>query len=163
MQYMPAFSIRPPRPDEAEALADLHLTSWKETYATVFPPRAWDADARARRIRQWTRLCTAPDPDWRTAVAEMDGAPVGIAHTESDLDEHPVRPRVLAFIYLLSAAQGSGAGQALLDEVLGGDLASLWVLEENARARAFYRRNGFAADGASHPSGLGGTEIRMVR
>jgi GNAT superfamily N-acetyltransferase len=70
---------------------------------------------------------------------------------------------VLAFIYLLSAAQGSGVAQVLLDEVLGDDPASLWVLEENSRARAFYVKNGFSPDGAKMPSDLGGTEIRMVR
>ena len=157
------FTIRPPRADEAELLADLHLRAWEETYAGIFAPSAWDEEARAGRIRQWTALCGPPRQDWRTAVAEADGRPIGIAHTERDLGENPPRERVLALIYLLAAAQGSGAGQALLDEVLGEDPASLWVFEENPRARAFYRRNGFVPTGERQPSGLGGHEIRLIR
>ena len=156
-------TIRPPRPDEAELLADLHLRAWEETYAGLFPPSAWNDEARAGRIRQWSALCGTPQPGWRTAVAEADGRPVGIAHTERDLGESPPREYVLALIYLLREAQGSGAGQALLDEVLGDRPASLWVLEENPRARAFYARNGFTPTGERHPSGLGGHEIRLVR
>jgi ribosomal protein S18 acetylase RimI-like enzyme len=157
------FTLRPPRPDEAEILADLHLRTWEQTYAGVFAPSAWNDEARAGRVRQWTALCGTPQPGWRTAIADVDGRPVGIAHTEIDAGESPPRERVLAFIYLLVEAQGSGAGQALLDEVLGADPASLWVLEENPRARAFYARNGFTPTGERHPSGLGGHEIRLVR
>jgi hypothetical protein len=40
----------------------------------------------------------------------------------------------------------------------------VWVLEANARARAFYRRHGFEADGArEHFAALDAWEIRMVR
>jgi len=156
-------TIRAPRSDEAEALAELHLRTWEQTYGGVFPPSAWGAGARAARIRQWTALCGTPGADWRTAVAEIGGRPVGIAHTEHDLAEHAPRQRVLAFIYLLADVQGSGAGQALLDEVLADEPASLWVLEENPRARAFYARNGFAPSGERRPTGLGGHEIRMLR
>lgn len=152
-------TIRPPRPDEAEVLADLHLRTWEETYGGIFPPSAWDDAARAARIRQWTALCGLPRDNWRTAVAEIGGRPVGIAHTEDDADGG----RVLAFIYLLAEAQGSGAGQALLDAVLRDEPGSLWVLEENPRARAFYAKNGFLPTGERHPSGLGGHEIRLAR
>lgn len=159
MKYL----IRPPRAGEAELLADVHLRSWEETYSAVFPPTAWGAEEREGRIRQWTVLCGPPRADWRTAVAEVGGRPVGIAHTEHDRDDPPLRERVLAFIYLLREAQGSGAGQALLDEVLGDEPTSLWVLEENPRARAFYAKNGFAPTGERQPTGLGGHEIRLVR
>ena len=43
--------------------------------------------------------------------------------------------------------------------------AVLWVAKENRRAIAFYRRNGFAFDGAeqSDPGTAGIVEARMVR
>jgi hypothetical protein len=41
---------------------------------------------------------------------------------------------------------------------------SLWVLERNARGRAFYERCSFAADGARQElRDLGVMEIRLVR
>lgn len=43
--------------------------------------------------------------------------------------------------------------------------AELWVLEGNARALAFYARNGFVVDGERKPTGFdtGGDELHMVR
>ena len=35
---------------------------------------------------------------------------------------------------------------------------SLWVLNQNARAKAFYEKSGFKADGSSKESGLGNTK-----
>ncbi len=162
---MPEFVIRPPRLDEAETIAELHLRTWEETYADVFPVSAWDVEARKARLKMWRAICTSPRPGDRFAVAERDGELVGFAGCGASTDAPPVRDRHLYFIYLLASEQGSGAGQALLDEVLGDAPASLWVLESNARAQAFYARNGFALDGYRQPTGFdtGGDEVRMVR
>jgi RimJ/RimL family protein N-acetyltransferase len=47
---------------------------------------------------------------------------------------------------------------------IGKEPASLWVFEGNHRARAFYRRHGFAEDGARVDDPFFGLpEIRMVR
>jgi hypothetical protein len=53
----------------------------------------------------------------------------------------------------------------LLDAAIGDRPASLWVLDDNPRAREFYRRNGFAPDGAEKLDERWGSirEIRMVR
>jgi GNAT superfamily N-acetyltransferase len=60
---------------------------------------------------------------------------------------------------------GSGVGQHLLDAAIGDRDASLWVFRDNARARAFYVRNGFTPDGAEQVDDFFGdlVEIRMVR
>jgi GNAT superfamily N-acetyltransferase len=162
---MTAPTIRTPRAHEAEALASLHLRTWAETYAGQFPPDAWNDEARAARVRLWTAICEAPRPTDSFAVAELDGEVVGFAGVGADLDPAAPRPHQLWFIYLLASAQGQGTGQVLLDEVLGERPASLWVLERNPRAVAFYDRNGFLADGTRHPSGYdaAGDELRMVR
>jgi ribosomal protein S18 acetylase RimI-like enzyme len=55
-------------------------------------------------------------------------------------------------------------GQRLLDVAIGREAASLWVLEGNERAMAFYRRNGFTTDGArADEEFFGVPELRMVR
>jgi len=162
---MRAFGIRPPRPDEAEALTDLHLRTWEETYRGRFPASAWDAQAREWRQRMWTQLCSSPREDQRVAVAERNGELIGFAGSADSLDEDAPRERQLWFLYVLASEYGSGAGQALMDAVVGDDPASLWVLEDNPRAIAFYTKNGFAPDGARQGTGYetGGDEIRMVR
>lgn len=157
--------VRPPRPDEAEALTDLHLRTWEEAYRDQFPASAWGDGTREWRLRMWTQLCSEPREDQRIAVAERDGVLVGFAGTGPSQDDPPPRERQLWFVYVLASEYGSGVGQALLDEVLGEEAASLWVLEANPRAIAFYARNRFVPDGAWRPTGFdtGGDEIRMVR
>ena len=98
-------------------------------------------------------------------MRQSDGRVIGIAGVCVSQDNPPPTRRQLFFLYLRASEHGSGAGQDLLDEVLGDESVSLWVLEDNPRARAFYIRNGFRADGARKPTGYesAGDEIRMVR
>ena len=57
----------------------------------------------------------------------------------------------------------AGAGPALLRAVLDqAEPAALWVADPNPRAQAFYRRNGFVADGTTQVQD-GVREIRMLR
>lgn len=81
------------------------------------------------------------------------------------LNMAPARSLHLFSIYFLAAAHGTGAGQALHDAVVGNAPAQLWVLRGNARAIAFYTRNGFAFDGIEYtdPRDPNLVELRMVR
>lgn len=66
-------------------------------------------------------------------------------------------------LYVLTAEHGTGAGQALLDAVLDpAETAGLWVADLSSRARAFYGKNGFTADGATRVQD-GIPTIRMTR
>lgn len=66
-------------------------------------------------------------------------------------------------LYLHAADHGTGAGPALLDAVIDpGTPAALWVADPNPRAQAFYRKQGFAADGTVRVED-GVREIRLVR
>ena len=71
----------------------------------------------------------------------------------------------LSAINVRRAYWGSGVGQRLLDAAIGDHDASLWVFRDNARARAFYVRNGFAPDGVEQVEDFFGglVEIRMIR
>jgi ribosomal protein S18 acetylase RimI-like enzyme len=74
-------------------------------------------------------------------------------------------------LYVRPAHWSTGAGRALTDAALDGLRATgyrrvvLWTLTENARARRFYAKAGFAPDGATNIlGGLGDVqELRYVR
>ncbi|WP_255372045.1 N-acetyltransferase [Cellulosimicrobium sp. CUA-896] len=93
----------------------------------------------------------------------MAGRPHGGAHVAHP----PVRELELHSLYVLAVWHGTGVGTALLEAAVPpGTPAELWVAESNGRARSFYRRHGFEADGtreASAPRFGGLAEIRMVR
>jgi ribosomal protein S18 acetylase RimI-like enzyme len=74
-------------------------------------------------------------------------------------------------LYVTPAWWSTGTGRALMGSVLAALEAEryrrvvLWVLADNARARRFYERAGFAADGGTNIlAGLGGVlELRYTR
>ena len=74
-------------------------------------------------------------------------------------------------LYVTPAHWSTGAGRALTDAALDGLRVAgyrrvvLWTLTENARARRFYAKAGFAPDGATNVlAGLGSVEeLRYVR
>ena len=71
--------------------------------------------------------------------------------------------RELEGIYLRKTAYGSGAGQLLLDAVVADAPAYLWMLDDNPRAEAFYRKNSFARDGAGRDKLMAGFPVHIVR
>ena len=157
--------MRPAVLQDAEAIAAVHHGSWVETYSDLLPASHWEADTLERRTERWRR---ALESGAAATVAETDGTVVGLALAGDAITvgaHAPVRERQLFILYVLAAHHGTGVGQALLDAVVPpASPAQLWVAEENPRARRFYERNGFVADGARHvDEGSGIAEVRLVR
>ncbi|MGN6127062.1 MAG: GNAT family N-acetyltransferase [Humibacter sp.] len=148
---------------DARGIARVHVRSWREAYVHVFSPHlleSLDVDTRAAR---WKHIIGGGVQVW---VAESGGKVVGWASAGAPRDEDCPAPVELTGIYVLRAHYGGGAGQRLLDAALGDSAAYLWVLADNPRAQAFYRRNGFAPDGVAKVDTFGGEaahEVRMVR
>jgi GNAT superfamily N-acetyltransferase len=143
-------------------MAAVHVQSWKETYRGLAPDEMLDSPGmRERREHLWTRVLTDPQPHRKHALAEHDGQIVGIALAGPPEAQDAPREWQLYVLYLLAAHQGTGAGQQLLDAVIGSRPAYLWVADPNPRAQAFYHRNGFSPDGRTEAKTVPG--IRMVR
>jgi len=160
---MPSFTTRSARLDDAEELALVHTQSWKETYSGQFPEQAWSDEARLRREAMWNQLLL--DADVTTVVAEIDSRIVGLAHAQHNRDDPTLPSEELRMIYVLAKAHGTGVGQALIDAALGGAAASVWVLDQNPRARAFYAKNRFMPDGTERTLDFNPNirELRLVR
>ncbi|MGD9985170.1 N-acetyltransferase family protein [Pseudonocardia sp.] len=161
--------VRPARVDDVDGIARVTVRSWRETYSGILADHHFGDDALERRRRQWTQFFATDPLPARLVVATADGQVVGFAcagdATAAEQGFPAARPLHLYAIYLLAAHHGGGLGQTLLDEVLDGDPAQLWVLRDNDRAIAFYARNGFAPDGVefTDPDDPAMVEVRMVR
>ncbi|GAB2694391.1 ribosomal protein S18 acetylase RimI-like enzyme [Microbacterium marinum] len=160
-----ALTIRTPSSADATALADLHVQTWRETYTHLLPEGYFDEAFIRGRHEMWARLTGDAREDLTVRLAEVDGVLVGLAMSGPPQGDDPPRDRQLYFIYVAASAHGTGAGQALLEAVLGDAPALLWVAKQNPRAIAFYRRNGFAFDGVEQldPGAPAITDLRMVR
>ncbi|MDT0118309.1 GNAT family N-acetyltransferase [Microbacterium sp. PRF11] len=162
MQTSGGIEVREARTEDAVGIATVHATSWRETYGRFVD----DPDTSAwfdvgRRIGMWQQ--NLEQNAFATVVAVQDGDIIGFGAVQPTPETDAVRPAELTMLYVLAAAHGSGAGQALLDAVLADRPASLWVAADNPRAHAFYRRNGFVADGTTSSFGPIGETVRLVR
>jgi len=142
---------------DAQAIATVHVRSWQEAYQGLVPQPYLDALSVSDRLTLWERALA--DTDWPrrgTFVLEDAGRVVGFVlvrpSEDDDVGEQPVGE--VAALYLRASVWRRGGGRALLaaalDEFGRGGLtsATLWVLGTNDRARRFYERCGWEADGA---------------
>ena len=153
---------------DAGELAQVHVQAWREAYGELLPESFYDGAAQRRRRVMWSGLLSREHARKRVRVARSEGRLVGFVAggpAAAHLGQQPVRDEQLYALYVLSSCYGLGVGQALLDQALSERPAQLWVAKENARARRFYEKNGFAADGTEQvdPDLDGLVEIRMVR
>jgi ribosomal protein S18 acetylase RimI-like enzyme len=177
--------IRSASPADAAQVAAVMRDSWFAAYQDIISPQlidrvtAPDGGARIRqsfRIRRWQRMIVA--------VQEPEPAIVGYASFGPERDvldapwPHPLSAAgadghvaELYALYVLPDWWSTGTGRALMDRSMarvsaaGYTSVTLWVLQDNDRARRFYQRAGFVPDGARHVlDQLGGvTEIRYRR
>ncbi|MGZ3631966.1 MAG: N-acetyltransferase family protein [Candidatus Limnocylindrales bacterium] len=154
--------VRPATPADAEALARLHLRSWRVTYDPLLTP----ADRRLIRLEErrtaWqARLAGPSGTAW---LAERAGQVLGLVAVgpaeEPDLDARRVGE--VTSIHVSPERQGVGLGRQLLTlgeatlRKLGYREAILWVLADNAAARRFYEHLGWLLDGAAVRREMGG-------
>ena len=156
-----AITVRAATAEDVPGIAEVHVASWREAYARQLPAEVLAGLDVQRRAQVWTGIIESGDTTVR--VAEKDGSIIGWASAGAGRDDDAPAPLELEGIYLLASAHGSGAGQSLLDAVVGTADAHLWVMADNPRAQAFYRRNGFAADGAAKVEQLGDAAVEVVR
>ncbi|MEV1143856.1 GNAT family N-acetyltransferase [Micromonospora sp. NPDC049799] len=163
-------TIRREEPEDAEAVARVHIHGWQAGYAGIMPDevlRRLNVVAWAQRRRD---LGTAdPEHPFTTLLVEHHGTVVGFTtfgpyrnnQDRSDLD--PTYGEVVA-MYVEPAHWGDGTARTLLaaaeDGLAGRGLHEyrLWVLADNGRARRFYERAGLSADGvrSTYPVPLSG-------
>lgn len=156
--------VRPARREDAAAIADVHVLTWQAAYEHVFGEERL-AGIGERRRAQWEEWLADQQPRWQVLVAEVAGRVVGFASVGESRDE--AGKGELAAIYVLPDAWGSGAGSALmasaLEELRGYSSATLWVLEDNPRARRFYEREGWILDGGRREEEFLGVTVVELR
>jgi GNAT superfamily N-acetyltransferase len=154
--------VRPPRPDEADELARINVSAWQDAYVGIVPEAALD-DMRLDEFRlRWQRNLAGDHPRGASFLVGLLGEVLtsyvifGDYRVQQDADpeEDTTGWGEIFAIYTDPAHQGSGVGLALHDAALaalagrGIEEAALWVLRDNDRARRWYGRRGWRADGA---------------
>jgi GNAT superfamily N-acetyltransferase len=155
---------------DAEALTRIHVASWRAAYRHEISAAFLGAlDVRERIAITEKRLAR---PGATALLAEDTGQVLGFCYLGPTRDEDDDGSSVCE-IYALHVdpehwrrGVGGVLFRAARREALERDFSSLslWVLDTNTRARAFYATVGLATDGASKVEELGpGVRVHEVR
>ncbi|HWB21899.1 MAG TPA: GNAT family N-acetyltransferase [Gaiellaceae bacterium] len=159
--------IRTATGSDAEAVERIRVRGWQTAYRHVFPPD--ELDQLQADWSRWQRRFETPPAGWAIFVAETDEGVVGFVAVGPSRDRTPGGE--LYAIYVDPDSWSTGVGRALIaraEERLAEeyDEATLWVLDENPRARRFYEAAGWAPDGASKREerlGVAALEVRYYK
>ncbi|HFI0263975.1 GNAT family N-acetyltransferase [Streptococcus suis] len=148
---------------EIQGKAYVHWKSWQEAYADLLPQEFLENVYTLERCQDW-----AVRYPQNVLVALVDERVVGFTCYGASSQEDLQPAGEIYALYVLSDYYGQKIGyqlmQAALEKLQSYKQISLWVLEGNARAIAFYEKVGFRFDGVKKTVNLGAerTEYRMI-
>jgi GNAT superfamily N-acetyltransferase len=131
--------LRSGEPEDAQAIAEIWHLGWRDGHLGLVPKELVELRSEESfRARAAERVS-------ETTVAVVDGAIAGFVIVVDDEVEQ---------VYVAASHRGTGVAARLLSEAErqvqanGHSTAWLAVVPGNARARAFYERNGWHDEGA---------------
>ena len=143
--------IRQASVDDSPDVAALHLRTALFAYASIFPPEAAPPELHHLTLDWERRLGGRHAPNLHGFVAVAGDQISGVILAGADPDH--LEMGHIARLYVDAPQWGQGIGSLLYEAAVshlmqaGYGQASLWVLEENARARAWYERLGWTSTG----------------
>jgi GNAT superfamily N-acetyltransferase len=143
--------------EDARAIAQIHIASWRETYAQMMPAETLAALDEAEWAERWRGYLSDDDPAAATFLAaDETGAAAGFGYCRRQRSEKLLPlgfSGEITSLYLLRRIQRRGAGRRLLGAMAehllaqGLNSAGLWVFRDAAHARRFYEAHGATPTG----------------
>jgi ribosomal protein S18 acetylase RimI-like enzyme len=159
--------IRPASLLDTPALAKVHITSWQATYRSILPDEVLNRLSEDEFQTIWKQNLVS---DQRTnLVLDVESHTSGFIAFGSSRDaDADVRTGELYGFYLTPTVWKLGFGRKLWEEAklhLIGRFTevTLWVLQNNERARKFYEAVGFIYDGQVKKTSIHGVDLLEVR
>jgi GNAT superfamily N-acetyltransferase len=143
----PTFTICPATCDDARAIGEVHLSSWRTTYRGIGIDDFLDNHTVEQRVAVWKPILCNPESKTFVYVAEIDGRIVGFAAAGPERSDDAEYEGELYALYLLQDYQRQGIGRKLLraaaERLVQSGVTSMliWVLAVNP-ARYFYEACG---------------------
>ncbi len=165
---MASARVRRATPEDASAIARVHVDSWRTTYRGIVPDDVLDDLSYERYEEHWDRQLRDSTGE-RCVFVGLDeqGSVVGFASSGPERSGDPAYTGELYAIYALEAHQRVGLGRELVRATVralleGGHRSMLvWVLERNP-ARGFYEALGGRYLLRSQPIEIGGARLVEV-
>ena len=144
---LPEVTVRSAVPADAEAIARVHVDTWRSAYKGILPDECLAKLSYGKGTARWSTTLSAKRKLSIVYVAEIGGTVVGFAGGGPEREGHAVYTGELYGIYVLPSQQRRGTGRSLVGAVArelmrcGFEAALVWVLAENP-CRAFYEALG---------------------
>jgi RimJ/RimL family protein N-acetyltransferase len=140
---------------DAPGLAEIHVAAWRAAYADHMPSEFLAGMRVEDRTAMWQKTLSEPSPLTFAVSVNQAGEPMAfcVYGPSRDQDAKGTDIGEMIAINVHSSAWRQGHGQDLCRCVLDyaksqrWSAVTLWVLHGNTRARAFYEKLGFEADG----------------
>ena len=143
--------FREARHSDAEPIAMLHATSWRQTYRGMMPDAFLDGDVLSNRLQVWHERLAQRRADQYVCVAEDGAKLVGFICAFGN--EDPVWGSYIENLHVAHDSKRTGIGTALMKQAAQWMVSRhpqsgvyLWAMEANGPARRFYE--GLAAANA---------------
>jgi GNAT superfamily N-acetyltransferase len=156
--------IRPAEPVDVEAIARVHVDTWRTTYKGVIPDSVLDALSYEKQTQMWREIVSGGfSKKFVYVAAEEKGQVIGFALGGPERSSDDIYTGELYAIYILEAYQRRGLGRqmlvSLVKDLVDIGLLSLlvWVLKANP-SRRFYEALGGQYLGEKQLS-LGGVQL----
>lgn len=161
------FIIRRAELGDAAKIAEVHINSWRTTYAGIIPEKVLINLDHDDRTRRWREIISDPVGKQSVFVAEMDdGRIVGFASAEAERSGDLVYEGEISAIYLLKEYQRLSIGRRLFS-VAAQELAArgfrsllVRVLTANSSCRFYEALGGMKLDeGEAHICGAAYSDV----
>lgn len=161
-------NLRPAVPDDAMAVARVHVRAWQVAYRGLMPDEHLRGLRPQERAKRYDFAGLDPARP-RTLVAIEADTVLGFATTSPARDADAAGRGELCALYVEPDCWGRGFGQALAaaarDDLYrrGFRQAILWVVAGNVRAERFYQADGWTRDASHRPRQVWNVTVDTVR
>ena len=164
-------SVRPARPEDAERVARVQLSTWRTAYADLLPPEALDVPEVQAAALWLGAVESAPSPRHRLLLALERDELVGFAASgpasDEDLDADSTAELMTLLVEPRWGRRGHGSRlvAATVDHWRGDGFtrAVTWAWERDPATRAFLAGSGWEPDGLARGLDTGARVERQLR
>jgi len=171
METIKNIQIRRSEVSDALGIATVHVKSWQKTYKGLVPDEYLNSLSITDRASKIEKMIEENgEKKIHNFVIEEDKTIVGILSLGLSRDgDLPLDVGELNVIYIHPDYEGKGFGSMLLNKAIetlkaeGYKKATLWVLDTNTKARAWYEHKGWKVEGKTKVDKKIGFDLNEVR
>jgi ribosomal protein S18 acetylase RimI-like enzyme len=149
-----AITVRAATADDADAIARVHVETWRAGYRGLLPDEEIGKITLEQRRAFWKGELAKSGPR-KIDVAQDGIAVIGFCSYGPTRDNDAAGAAEIYAVYVHPDTWRRGAGRRLCERAAlaaaerGHDAITLWVVKGNERACRFYERIGFRPDGGA--------------